>query len=115
MTADRNRITGYVCVVAAIVVWCASVALSAGGSPRRLTQQPPSPASAPAAAQQPAAQGGFAGDDTCKVCHEAEGKSLGTTLHGKAQNPRTPAASGHTCETCHGPGQAHAESSGDIT
>jgi DmsE family decaheme c-type cytochrome len=36
-------------------------------------------------------------------------------LHGKIQNPRTPAGSGNACETCHGPGQAHSESDGDIT
>jgi DmsE family decaheme c-type cytochrome len=59
---------------------------------------------------------GYAGDDTCTTCHEAEGKALRLTLHGKSQNPRTPSATnGQTCETCHGPGQAHAESGGDKT
>ena len=35
---------------------------------------------------------GFVGDDTCTTCHEPEGKGLHATLHGKAQNVRTPAA-----------------------
>jgi DmsE family decaheme c-type cytochrome len=65
-----------------------------------------------ASAQAPAA--GYAGDDTCTTCHESEGKALRLTLHGKAQNPRTPSAkTGQTCETCHGPGQAHADSGGE--
>ena len=37
------------------------------------------------------------------------------TLHGKAQNARTPAAkTNQSCETCHGPGQAHVDT-GDKT
>jgi DmsE family decaheme c-type cytochrome len=69
------------------------------------TPAPPSPPSAPA---QPA---NFVGDETCVTCHDSEGKSLKATLHGKAQNVRTPAArSGQACETCHGPGQKHVDS-----
>jgi DmsE family decaheme c-type cytochrome len=68
--------------------------------------------SAPADAQ----PSGYAGDDTCITCHETEGKALKATLHGKGQNPRTPASQeGRTCETCHGPGQAHAESGGETS
>ena len=94
-----------------VLMWLAAVVMAAGG-------QGASPASQRASSSQAVApttgQGdGFAGDATCTTCHEAEGKSLSTTLHGKARNERTPAATGHTCETCHGPGQAHAESGGD--
>ena len=75
------------------------------------------PGGASAAAQPPAARqtGAFAGDDTCATCHESASRNIRATLHGKAQNQRTPAATGHLCETCHGPGQAHAESGGDAT
>ena len=58
---------------------------------------------------------GYVGDETCTTCHEPEGNALRLTLHGKAQNVRTPAAkTGQSCETCHGPGQAHVDS-GDKT
>lgn len=59
---------------------------------------------APAYAQ----SGNYVGEAKCIECHDAEGKSIHATAHGKAQNPRTPAAA-HGCETCHGPGQAHLE------
>jgi DmsE family decaheme c-type cytochrome len=65
---------------------------------------------APPSATDPAQAANFVGDETCATCHEAEGKSLHGTLHGKMQNVRTPAATGHSCESCHGPGQKHIDS-----
>jgi DmsE family decaheme c-type cytochrome len=61
---------------------------------------------APATAQPAAA--GYAGSDTCVVCHEQQGNSLRGTPHGLAANPRSPAAT-RGCESCHGPGQAHVD------
>jgi DmsE family decaheme c-type cytochrome len=96
----------------ALVACCSTIAFAAASSPPRAAQQNGHNAAPPPAAQ----TSGYAGDDTCTTCHEAEGKALGQTLHGKAQNSRTPSAeSGRACETCHGPGQAHAESGGDKT
>jgi len=81
------------------------VAATAFGAPRGQA-----PAAKPAAL--PA---GYIGDDTCVACHDNKDKQLGTTLHGKSQNERTPAAKpNQACETCHGPGKEHAES-GDKT
>ena len=82
--------------------------------PETATKTGPKPPSAPpaAAGQLPA---GFVGDDTCTACHDREGQSLQRSLHGRAQNVRTPAgAANQACETCHGPGREHAES-GDAT
>src|SRR5581483_11627320 len=65
-------------------------------------------APAPANTQPPA---NFVGDETCITCHDAEGKSLPGTLHGKAIDARTPSGrTGQSCETCHGPGQKHVDS-----
>jgi DmsE family decaheme c-type cytochrome len=65
------------------------------------------PASAPAAAV-PQTQAGYVGSDTCLGCHDDK-KNLSETIHGKAAHPRSPAA-GQGCESCHGPGEKHAES-----
>ena len=57
-----------------------------------------------------AAQSGYAGSDTCTTCHEDEGRRFKNTVMGKAfAHPRT---SGEEwgCESCHGPGKAHADS-----
>jgi DmsE family decaheme c-type cytochrome len=61
------------------------------------------------AAAQAAPPSGYVGEATCVGCHEAEGKSIHATPHGRAENPRTPMAA-RGCESCHGPGQKHVES-----
>lgn len=65
-----------------------------------------------AAAQGPSGQpdAGYAGSETCLVCH-ADQERL--AAHGRTADSRTPMA-GRGCESCHGPGQAHADSLGDV-
>ena len=58
--------------------------------------------------QTPAAQSGYAGSDTCAMCHTAHDTGFKKSAHGQASNPRTPAAA-QGCESCHGPGQAHVD------
>src|SRR5579864_1156273 len=88
--SPRSFVTGARVITLAVLVWGAAGAVVAGGGPSLSAQGGPNRAIAPGAAQ---AQGaGFVGDDTCVACHESEGKSLGASLHGKAQNARTPAA-----------------------
>jgi DmsE family decaheme c-type cytochrome len=60
-------------------------------------QTPTQPAAAPS---------GYAGSDACAVCHSDVAEGLASMQHGRAANPRSPAA-GQGCESCHGPGQAH--------
>jgi DmsE family decaheme c-type cytochrome len=47
------------------------------------------------------------GEDTCLTCHAGQA-ALKSTPHGRAANPRAPAAQ-QGCESCHGPGQAHVD------
>ena len=71
----------------------------------------------PAHQQSPAPQEAgaeFIGSETCAACHDAAAAGLNRTAHARLANPRTP-MSGLGCETCHGPGAAHAEAGGDIT
>ena len=93
------------------IVW--SLALVAGA--HALGESNDAAAAAPASPQQtkPAAapadpQAGYAGSDTCLLCHDQMGPTLTGTPHGQAANPRSPAAA-HGCESCHGPGQAHVD------
>ena len=92
-----------------MLAYLAALGLAVNGSPA-LDAAPVAPgeglAYAPARGQQPAQ---FAGDDTCLDCHEDKGTQIKGTMHGRAQHPRTPAATGRTCETCHGPGKAHVD------
>ena len=72
----------------------------------------PRPATAPAPQQAPAPAAslpaGYAGSDTCALCHEDRATDVARTKHGQVQNLRTPAAT-LGCESCHGPGQAHVD------
>jgi DmsE family decaheme c-type cytochrome len=71
--------------------------------------QTPSASQAPSSPQAPASKpAGYAGADTCVVCHEAEGNNIAHSRHGWSKDPRTPSAT-LGCESCHGPGQAHVD------
>ena len=70
----------------------------AGGTAASAGGRPPQPA--PGAAE-------YAGEATCLACHDDH--SYKGTAHGLSFNERTPAAN-RGCESCHGPGKAHADS-----
>jgi DmsE family decaheme c-type cytochrome len=76
------------------------------------------PAAAAATSKAPAVQaaavqaGDYVGQDTCLTCHED--RNYKGTLHALTSNPKSPAST-HGCESCHGPGKAHAEAGGDTT
>src|SRR5262249_56429635 len=106
MRTRRDGFPANVLGTALGLVWMAAVGLTAASTPARARQS-----GAPAAAAASAQESGRVGDETCATCHESAANSLHATLHGKAQNERTPAArSGQSCETCHGPGQKHVDS-----
>ncbi len=70
-----------------------------------------------AAPQNPTGQAdpqGYAGEQTCLTCHEAQTKGYHGSAHAQAFNARAP-INKQGCESCHGPGKAHAEAGGDPT
>ena len=92
-------------VLAIAVAWLALAGPAAADTARTApTAKPPDAVAA----------GGYVGNDTCVTCHEDQGKNIGGSPHGRAANPRTPAAN-QGCESCHGPGQAHVDGGGDKT
>jgi DmsE family decaheme c-type cytochrome len=81
----------------------------------RPTAPPPTGPAAPPAIQKPAAAvpppagaATYVGDETCIGCHEEQKKGYANTMHGRADHPRSPAAT-RGCESCHGPGSAHVD------
>src|SRR4029078_2373195 len=90
--------------IALLLVLIAVVATSAGGQ-RRPGASEPSPVTVRLPGQ-PAAQG-CAGEEACRSCHRAE-----LTEFHKSPHARVAAAAGAQhmdCESCHGPGKAHAD------
>jgi DmsE family decaheme c-type cytochrome len=99
-----------------VVVSVAAVSPSESQSPPGVVAASPSTPHSPTAAA-PAPNGaatGYAGDETCLTCHEDKSKGYAGTPHARKHNLRTPAGVGTGCESCHGPGQAHAEAGGDV-
>ena len=88
----------------AVVLAALAHAMPVGSQAPGATAAPAQPSAQPAAAPLAA---GYAGSDTCVMCH-TQGETLKGTAHGQASNPRSPAA-GLGCESCHGPGQAHVD------
>jgi len=52
---------------------------------------------------------GYAGSDTCKVCHEDIYNGLAKSPHHAVEVDAQKGWEGRACESCHGPGQAHTE------
>jgi DmsE family decaheme c-type cytochrome len=82
------------------------VSLSLAAAAILAVEQPASSAPSNSSAQTQALPTGYAGTDSCVLCHEEQGKSIEHSKHGQQTNPRSPAAT-LGCESCHGPGQAH--------
>ena len=78
--------------------------------PAKPAPQPSAPAKPPAEPPAQAAatpQAGYVGTEVCATCHTGYDTSINASKHGFAKHPGTPAAA-QGCETCHGPGEAHA-------
>jgi DmsE family decaheme c-type cytochrome len=53
---------------------------------------------------------GYAGADTCAICHQAEVNAFPDNPHSRLALMHS--GKGITCESCHGPGKAHVDSGG---
>jgi DmsE family decaheme c-type cytochrome len=94
-------------IAATAAAWILVVALAAA-PPQAQAPQGPSASTGRSDPANPRPAAAFIGSDNCIGCHDGQEKSIAESPHGKASDPRTPAAF-HQCETCHGPGEKHLE------
>lgn len=52
----------------------------------------------------------FAGSEACQLCHEDLGNAFGRNLHHELEESKKGKWAGKSCESCHGPGAKHADS-----
>ncbi len=67
----------------------------------------------PASPQTAVDASAFAGSETCALCHSDESKKFNDNPHTRLALEH--GGTGVTCESCHGPGKAHADAGGDAT
>jgi len=60
-------------------------------------------------------QDDYVGSETCRACHESQFDKVANTKHGKLGTLAAWKGKVVGCESCHGPGKAHAEAGGDKT
>lgn len=84
----------------------------AAGSMVTGAQTPPAqPAAASSqAAAAPKLPAGYVGSETCGICHEDIFKAFAKNPHEAIEQQKRRGFQGRACESCHGPGEKHAES-----
>jgi DmsE family decaheme c-type cytochrome len=94
-------------VICVFAVWLAAfITVRAGDSPVVLAgESSPVPQDSPQVAAPAEA---YAGNASCLGCHDEQRSGYEDSAHGRAADARTPAGL-QGCETCHGPGKAHAD------
>lgn len=81
--------------------------LAAGSSAQKRTESLQGPSVASRAPDYDAPASAFAGPETCRDCHKSESIEYEKTAHATIVFPGKEYI--HGCETCHGPGKAHAD------
>jgi DmsE family decaheme c-type cytochrome len=105
-----RKITMFFLLVAAVGVLTACGARVATAQTQTQTQTLKH--SSTAAVQTPS-ENGYVGNDTCATCHQDVADGLADNPHSKLALKH--GGTGATCESCHGPGQAHVDGGGDVT
>ncbi len=108
MSTRRRRLGRSQLAIGLMVSWAAGIAaIAADPSPPFAPVGVVAVASPATPAARPQGQADYVGQDTCLTCHDD--KDYKGTAHALVSNPRSPVST-HGCESCHGPGKAHAES-----
>ncbi len=91
-------------VLPALFVFLATAVLPAKG-PQDAKPAAPAKAEAP----KPAAKKDFVGSETCAGCHDEISTGFKTNRHVSLETNKRRGWDGKACESCHGPGSIHAE------